>query len=470
MQAPNLSVDMNAKNVNFGYREGILKEARATHTNTAVHHYCPSNATIKVLGDSIEKVIADLKELKKDVNNEFAQLKEVTKQILTKLGLFENSLPDKCQVKSTTNATGAPTSIDVNDSVHEDLSPKSVKNQTPPAANIKRKPISSTSQVNMTRRIEDIQTVELVSSDEEILPAKNSRKKDCSTKTMCTTKHSRVGGQVQEITSVMEKSNLQVGEGSSNAMKVVNKDLTEEDRPTKCTKPPYRLRSHSASKQPSSMVGGVGKILKFSSTPTKRPKKVAKTNNVTSVTQPTPDSETTPTTQLIGNNDEFLHNDTTNSNFMKPNGNTLPKGVICNFPPTPDMGLTKEEGQLCAYVFNPNMDPGYAEAIGGIIQAPRYKDFGLDIMKDVGAWEISDLKWPSTGARSNNSVVWVLSWLDMDYAFQPNITPVLDQNVVRMKIVMQLLLCTHNSHSVTLILKAHNYCLTSQQRSTILTK
>ncbi|KAJ1380369.1 hypothetical protein SESBI_46067 [Sesbania bispinosa] len=65
-----------------------------------------------------------------------------------------------------------------------------------------------------------------------------------------------------------------------------------------------------------------------------------------------------------------------------------------------------------------------AEAIGGIIQAPRYKDFGLDIMKDVGAWEISDLKWPSTGARSNNSAVWVLSWLDMDYAFQPNITPV----------------------------------------------
>ncbi|KAJ1431092.1 hypothetical protein SESBI_07332 [Sesbania bispinosa] len=110
-----------------------------------------------------------------------------------------------------------------------------------------------------------------------------------------------------------------------------------------------------------------------------------------------------------------------------------------------------------------------AEAIGGIIQSPRYKDIGLDLTKDVGAWEISDLKWPSTGARSNNSAVWVLSWLDMDYAFQPNITPVLNENVVRMKIVMQLLLCTHNSHSVTLILKAHNYCLTSQQRSTILT-
>ncbi|KAJ1431091.1 Ribosomal protein L9/RNase H1, N-terminal [Sesbania bispinosa] len=286
MEAPNLSVDMNAKNVNFGYREGILKEAdednqpswrteksaKATHTNTAVNHYCPSNATIKVLGDSIEKVRADLYELKKDVNNESAQLKEVTKQILTKFGLFQNSLPDKCQVKSTTNATGAPTSVDVNDSVHEDLSPKSMKNQTPPASNIKRKPISSTSQVNMTRRIGDIQTVEIVNSDDEILPAKNNRKKDCSSKTMCTTKHNRLGGQVQEITSVGEKSKLQVGEGISNAMKVVNRDLMEENAPTKGTKPPYRLRSHSASKQPSSMVGGVGKILKFSSTPTKCPK------------------------------------------------------------------------------------------------------------------------------------------------------------------------------------------------------
>ncbi|TKY73899.1 Ulp1 protease family, carboxy-terminal domain protein [Spatholobus suberectus] len=41
----------------------------------------------------------------------------------------------------------------------------------------------------------------------------------------------------------------------------------------------------------------------------------------------------------------------------RPNGQTLPKHVNCQFRPTADMGLTLMETQVCAYIFNNQLDP-----------------------------------------------------------------------------------------------------------------
>ncbi|KAJ1378119.1 Ulp1 protease family, carboxy-terminal domain protein [Sesbania bispinosa] len=58
---------------------------------------------------------------------------------------------------------------------------------------------------------------------------------------------------------------------------------------------------------------------------------------------------------------------------------------------------------------------------------------------------------------SNNSALWVLDWMAMDYTFQPNVHGVINENKVRMKTTMSLLLGTHNEVRKNLKAKAENY-------------
>ncbi|KAJ1381168.1 Ulp1 protease family, C-terminal catalytic domain [Sesbania bispinosa] len=59
------------------------------------------------------------------------------------------------------------------------------------------------------------------------------------------------------------------------------------------------------------------------------------------------------------------------------------------------------------------------------------------------------LTWPATvrgGLRNttDNSAVWVLSWIDMEYAFNPKLVAVMNEKKVRMKAAMDLLIGGHN--------------------------
>ncbi|KAJ1387293.1 hypothetical protein SESBI_40115 [Sesbania bispinosa] len=61
---------------------------------------------------------------------------------------------------------------------------------------------------------------------------------------------------------------------------------------------------------------------------------------------------------------------------------------------------------------------------------------------NIDSWEIKGV----TPKHEDNidSALWVLEWMAMDYAFQPNVHGVINESKVRMRIAMTLLLGSHN--------------------------
>ncbi|KAJ1442558.1 Ribosomal protein L9/RNase H1, N-terminal [Sesbania bispinosa] len=208
------------------------------------------NPTLAMLAIALEKVVADLDQLKQDVNREFAQLKEMVKLIVENISHVDNSKLNKGEHITTMKNSGGPTSVDLNDCPHNDSTPVSNKSKTNSTGKSKSKPIPFSSQKKITPRIGDIDTVVLVS---------------------------RKG------------------------------------------------------------------------TTSRRPKKIPKMTDMSSLTDPTKERSQQSTINSKTNN------------LIRANGHTLPKNVLCDFPPTPEMGLSKEQAQACAYAFHQKMDPRHVQ-------------------------------------------------------------------------------------------------------------
>ncbi|KAJ1423164.1 Ulp1 protease family, C-terminal catalytic domain [Sesbania bispinosa] len=63
---------------------------------------------------------------------------------------------------------------------------------------------------------------------------------------------------------------------------------------------------------------------------------------------------------------------------------------------------------------------------------------------DLDTWEIKGIT-PNQGPKNSiNSAIWLLEWMAMDYAFQPNVHSVINEKKVRMKTTLSLFLVSHN--------------------------
>ncbi|KAJ1405632.1 Papain-like cysteine peptidase superfamily [Sesbania bispinosa] len=105
-----------------------------------------------------------------------------------------------------------------------------------------------------------------------------------------------------------------------------------------------------------------------------------------------------------------------------------------------------------------------AQVIGTEYYPPNFAIGKLQL----DAWEISDAFSPSTGPAVteseliSKSILWVMDWLYMRNAFQPNISREMNQEVLRMKVALDLLCGKHNQYWPMLQMKSKAFW--AQQR------
>ncbi|KAJ1378730.1 Ulp1 protease family, C-terminal catalytic domain [Sesbania bispinosa] len=83
---------------------------------------------------------------------------------------------------------------------------------------------------------------------------------------------------------------------------------------------------------------------------------------------------------------------------------------------------------------------------------------------NIDVWDIKGITPPQAGSHglclahcSNDSALWVLQWMAMDFAFQPNVHGLVNENVVRIKTTLTLLLGSHNELRKNLEARAEVY-------------
>ncbi|KAJ1437047.1 Ulp1 protease family, C-terminal catalytic domain [Sesbania bispinosa] len=92
-----------------------------------------------------------------------------------------------------------------------------------------------------------------------------------------------------------------------------------------------------------------------------------------------------------------------------------------------------------------------SEAVSQIIKSKKCPPSFLDNHNDFGNWDIENGRGvPNCGLR-------VLSWIDMQNAFTPSVIGVMNENLVRMKIIVDLLLGNHNESKNTLLAATELY-------------
>ncbi|KAJ1422687.1 hypothetical protein SESBI_12878 [Sesbania bispinosa] len=81
----------------------------------------------------------------------------------------------------------------------------------------------------------------------------------------------------------------------------------------------------------------------------------------------------------------------------------------------------------------------------------------LNPPNDMETWEIRTINPSQDNINSIHTTLWVLEWMAMDCAFQPNVQQYLNQDRVRMKTAMMILLEGNNELRKTLESRAEIY-------------
>ncbi|KAJ1387140.1 hypothetical protein SESBI_40218 [Sesbania bispinosa] len=327
----------------------------------------------------------------KDVHKEFEPLKDMVKHILNNISMVEKTKEETTEHRTSTKYSGGLISVDIEDFPRNNSTPVSNKSKTTSCGKTKSKPLGCSSKKNITLRLENIETMLLVNSDDEMLS------KDIESFKQPPRVHKK------ESKSNIRSKKRHKGYAAKEKVKV------EQDYVETCVKlekvddesfniPQTRRSLRSKPPQMSLMESVVPKLLCNAST-SNRPKKIPKMTNTTSLAQPSKECNVVDVSVMSKSN-----------NVLKAHGHTLPK-----FAPTPEMGLSKEQAQVCAYLFHPNMDPreflfltdtmvgrrsdfqtlippniinDRAEAISGIIAIGNYNEIFLHGMHDFSKWDI----------------------------------------------------------------------------------
>ncbi|XP_057415917.1 uncharacterized protein LOC130720289 [Lotus japonicus] len=84
-------------------------------------------------------------------------------------------------------------------------------------------------------------------------------------------------------------------------------------------------------------------------------------------------------------------------------------------------------------------------------------DYLNGLAQHFGEWEVVEARGIPDCGRSDLSALWVISWLDMDIYFKPNVVGVLKERPVRMGVAMQVLMGDHNECKDELGANAERY-------------
>ncbi|XP_045800560.1 uncharacterized protein LOC123894574 [Trifolium pratense] len=84
-------------------------------------------------------------------------------------------------------------------------------------------------------------------------------------------------------------------------------------------------------------------------------------------------------------------------------------------------------------------------------------DTSFCLLPDFEKWEIVEPRGIPNVGNSENSGLWVAEWLNMEQSFNEQMTGVLDDRTVRMKIALRLLTGPHNGLRRVLEMKAADY-------------
>ncbi|KAJ1404101.1 Papain-like cysteine peptidase superfamily [Sesbania bispinosa] len=129
--------------------------------------------------------------------------------------------------------------------------------------------------------------------------------------------------------------------------------------------------------------------------------------------------------------------------------------VVYHLDPNPHCGQVKERRE--------NLSKLCEKPVHFMTSDWLAMDF-LNPPNEMDTWEIKTINPSQNNMQSKHTALWVLEWMAMDWAFSPNVHQHLNEDRVRMKTAMMLLLEGNNEMRKTLESRAEIYMLTYEKR------
>ncbi|AES95273.1 putative Ulp1 protease family catalytic domain-containing protein [Medicago truncatula] len=85
-----------------------------------------------------------------------------------------------------------------------------------------------------------------------------------------------------------------------------------------------------------------------------------------------------------------------------------------------------------------------AEVMSQMVNSSYFATVFMGCKLDFQNWDIKEARGIPNCGRSNNSLVWLLEWLEMEHSFNHNVHGTINENAVRMRTCMSILLGLHN--------------------------
>ncbi|KAJ1404517.1 Ulp1 protease family, carboxy-terminal domain protein [Sesbania bispinosa] len=97
------------------------------------------------------------------------------------------------------------------------------------------------------------------------------------------------------------------------------------------------------------------------------------------------------------------------------------------------------------------------EMLSQLMGSRSYPDILFKDVLDLFTWEVMDATGLPHIPWGERSAVWVVDWMYMIDSFQPNLSPSMNEKVLRMRVVMDLLCGDHNECWNNLKAKAESF-------------
>ncbi|KAJ1380979.1 Papain-like cysteine peptidase superfamily [Sesbania bispinosa] len=97
------------------------------------------------------------------------------------------------------------------------------------------------------------------------------------------------------------------------------------------------------------------------------------------------------------------------------------------------------------------------EQLSLMVNSEYYPPNFVNGYPNLATWDILEARGIPICGNSDMSGLWVMIWMDMEYAFTSSVKGVLNINIARMKLAMELLTRTHNECAYDVKIKAEDY-------------
>ncbi|PNY13028.1 hypothetical protein L195_g009675 [Trifolium pratense] len=104
-----------------------------------------------------------------------------------------------------------------------------------------------------------------------------------------------------------------------------------------------------------------------------------------------------------------------------------------------------------------DIDHGHCKTLEAMMQLVYHESPYPNGNTEFGSWSIVAAENITKSKNSHTSGLWVVEWMSMEHAFFVNAPQMLDENVVRMKVALRLLMGPHNDYFKSLSSNALSY-------------